>query len=185
MLRSRVFSLALVTAIAAAAAAWVLPASVIARQSAIRFARCPRVKKKEGAEVTTDRNPRAAEATVPMSPSAVQLCRYYGLGFHQTDETLARVGKLRDERILTEAATARSIAEEFDSLQSFPEGPTNCPADEGARLYAVFGYANGESTVPVEVNLSGCSFVSNGQAGSYWATPQLIRRLKALTSIAS
>lgn len=156
--------------------------SAAAHAGTIHFAPCPRVVKAEGKEAKTDRNLRASEATVPMTPSALQLCRYYGSGYRQTPKTRGRIGKLRSERVLRKATAVRSIAAEFDSLTEFPKGPIYCPADEGARLYAIFAYANGEPVVPVEVKLSGCTFVSNGQKGGYWATTQLIRRLKALTS---
>ena len=157
--------------------------SAAAHAGAIQFAPCPRVAKAEGEETKTDRNPRAAEATVPMTPSALQLCRYYGLGYHQTPKTRGRIGKLRSERVLRKATAVRSIASEFDALTEFPEGATSCPSDEGARLYAIFAYANDEPVVPVEVKLSGCPFASNGRTqAAYWAKPQLIRRLKALTS---
>lgn len=175
---------ALAIAALAASALIALPASGGTQQTAIHFARCPRTVKVEGQEAMTDRNPRATEATVPMAPSALQLCRYYGFGAgHQTPQTQARAGELRSEHILSKAAEVRSIAREFDLLHPVPEGPINCPFDEGARLYAVFAYANrAEPKVPVEVHLSGCSFVWNGRSHTFWATPQLIGRLKALTS---
>ncbi len=175
---------ALATAAVAASALCAFPASGLTQQTAIHFARCPRVAKAEGKEAETDSNPRATETTVPMAPSALQLCRYYGLGVDQTAKTRARIGKLRSERVLHKATSVRSIASEFDALTEFPEGPIPCPGDEGARLYAVFAYANrAEPKVPVEVHLSGCLFVSNGRTqAAYWAAPQLIRRLKALTS---
>jgi hypothetical protein len=163
-------------------AAIALPASGTAGSRAIHFGRCPANRKAEWQEAKTDRNPRAAEATVPLAPSALQLCRYYGFGAgHQTPQTQARAGELRSERILSKVAEVRSIAREFDALQQAPEGPIHCPFDEGARLYAVFAYPNpAEAKVPVEVHLSGCSFVWNGRAHTFWATPQLIGRLKAL-----
>ena len=184
MPRLRLLLPALATATLAASAPFAFPASgAIQSKTASRFARCPRVVKAEGKEAKTDMNPRAAEAMVPLIPSALRLCRYYGLGFNQTPQTQGRVGKLRDERILTKAAAVHSIAEEFDFLQEAPEGPIYCPDDEGARLYATFAYADRtEPKVPVEVHLSGCAFVSNGRAPVSRATPQLISRLKALTS---
>jgi hypothetical protein len=185
MPRSRLFLPALATAAFSVMASFALPASGTVRPSAIHVARCAANRKPEWQEAKTDQNPRAAETTVPMAPSALQLCRYYGFGAgHQTPQTKARAGELRSERILTKAAEVRSIAREFDALQKVPEGPIYCPADEGARLYAVFAYPNrAEPKVPVEAHLSGCSFVWNGLShDSFWATPQLIGRLKVLTS---
>jgi hypothetical protein len=184
-MHSRLLLPALVTTVVSVMAGFALPASGNVRASAIHFfGRCTPNRKPEWQEAKTDRNPRAVEATVPMAPSALRLCRYYGFGAgHQTPQTQARAGKLRAERIVTKATLVRSIAREFDALQQAPEGPINCPFDEGARLYAVFGYANRvEPKVPVEVHLSGCSFVWNGRTHTSWATPQLIDRLKALTS---
>ena len=183
MLRSRLLLPALATAVISVTAVFALPASGTARPRGIHFSRCPANRKAEWQEAKTDRNPRASEATVPMAPGALQLCRYYGFGAgHQTPQTQARAGELRSERILSKAAEVRSIAREFDALQQVPEGPIHCPFDEGARLYAVFAYANrAEPKVPVEVHLSGCSFVWNGRSHTFWATPQLIGRLKVLT----
>ena len=160
-----------------------VPASGTARQRAIYFGRCPRIVPEEGEATKGDHSPRAAETTVPMAPSALQLCRYYGFGIEQTPETRARAGRLQSERVLRKAASVRSIAREFDSLTPLPEGPIGCPADEGARLYAIFAYQGEVEAVPVEVHLSGCRSAWNGRTPrAYWTTPALSRRLEALTS---
>jgi hypothetical protein len=184
MHRPRQFCAAVVVVLAGIALVISLPSPATAsHKSAIQFTPCPKVKKKERQEAGADRNPRASEATVPMTPRAVQICRYFGLGFHQTPKTLARSGKLRDEVLISSAAAVRSLAQGFNSLQKFPEGPIYCPSDEGSRLYGVFGYASAtEPQVPVEVDLSGCPYVWNGRTPhAYWMGPGLHRRLLALT----
>ena len=140
----------------------------------------------ESVEAKSDENPRADTAPVPMAPNELQLCRYYGFDSfgHQTIKTQARVGKLRIERVLRKEADVRSIAREFDALREFPEGPINCPADEGARLYAIFSYrTEGEPSVPVEVSPSGCEGAWNGRTKrAVFTTPALLRRLETLAS---
>jgi hypothetical protein len=118
-----------------------------------------------------------------MTPKAVQICRYYGSGLTPKAQRKTIPGHLRSEFILKKFASVRSIAQEFDDLQPAPEGPVYCPLDDGERLYAVFAYSDGESSVTVKVDLSGCPLVTNGKTGrAFWATSQLIRRLKRLAS---
>ena len=175
-LRARVFMASLALIALSVLTAGALATSGMTQQGTIHFARCPHVAKAEGAEAKTDHNPRAAETTVPMPPSALQLCRYnrFGAG-------LAR--RLSRERIIANVASIRSVAREFNSLGEFPEEPTSCPADEGARLYAVFAYADpAEPKVPVEIRLSGCPYAWNGRTEhAYWTSSSLYHRLDAMT----
>lgn len=119
-----------------------------------------------------------------MMPKATQICRYYGSGLTpKAQHEKTTPGHLRSEFILKKLASVRSIAQEFDALQPAPEGPIYCPSDDGERLYAVFAYPDGEPSVAVEVDLSGCPFVANGKTGHlFWATSQLTHRLRRLTS---
>jgi hypothetical protein len=183
--RSMTFA-GLVTLVAALGAIWFgSPSSSIAQKRNSSSSACPRRVLTEGAEAKSDENPRADTAPVPMAPNELQLCRYYGFGSfgHQTRKTQARVGKLRTERVLRKGADVRSIAREFDALREFPKGPIRCPADEGARLYAIFSYGTeGEPSVPVEVSLSGCRGASNGRTKrAVFTTPALLTRLETLT----
>lgn len=123
---------------------------------------------------------------VPMTPSTVQICRYFGGLAHTANgqpHPNAVQGHLRSERVLKNALLVKSLAEEFDALAPVPEGPIySCPASIGGPIYAVFGYRNGEAPVTVKVDLSGCPFVTNGKSDqTFWDSSHLANRLKALT----
>jgi hypothetical protein len=148
-------------------------------------ASCPSKALKEGAEAATNRNIRSNKSLVPNQPNELLLCRYYGLGIDQTPQTQARAGKLAAERLLRRPGVVRTIGREFDDLRQVSRSATfSCPFDEGAMLYAIFGYAS-EPVVPVEVSLSGCRFARNGRARPAFMSARLRDRLESLIPLRS
>lgn len=144
-------------------------------------ASCSKKVLDEGAEAATNRNARSHDSLVPSGPDELLLCRYYGFGVNQTPRTQARAGKLEAERLLSSRSIAHSVGREFDHLPRLSgHGAISCPADEGARLYAIFHYAN-EPPVPIEVNLSGCRFARNGRGLGVSMSSRLLYRLEGLT----
>jgi len=128
-----------------------------------------------------NRNARSHNSLVPGGPDELLLCRYYGFGINQTPKTQARIGKLEAEHLLRSRGVVRSVGREFDDLPRLSGyGGGSCPMDEGARLYAIFHYAN-EPPVPIEVKLSGCRFASNGRSQMTLMNPRLQNRLEGLT----
>lgn len=154
--------------LAGAVAVWLASSSAGGSPGAPRnlaFEPCPHWVLPEGKLIEPDHNRRAARSIVPMTPTEVQLCRYWGTGYNQTQKTLARAGKLASERVLRRTGVVRPLAREFHNLRMYPEhgtGEFTCPADEGATLYAIFHYAS-EPDVSVSVRLSGCPFAWNGR----------------------
>lgn len=173
--------LALTSATALSACANSDASSASPNQAEVLPASCPKKVLEEGAEAATNRNARSHDSLVPSGPDELLLCRYYGFGVNQTPKTQARAGKLEAERLLRRRGIVRSIGKSFDHLpQLSGQGAISCPADEGARLYAIFHYAN-EPSVPVEINLSGCRFARNGRGRGVAMNPQLLNRLESLT----
>jgi hypothetical protein len=108
------------------------------------------------------------------------LCRYWGNGINQTPKTQARAGELERELRLRQVSVVRRIGTEFNQqIRLTRQGATTCPEDEGARLYAIFGYPD-EPTVPVEIDLSGCRFAGNGRTAVAMG-PHLLHALEGLT----
>lgn len=140
---------------------------------------CPELAPPEGN--LADRNGSELSVLVPQGSDGLLLCRYFGFGEIQTPRTVERAGKLADESHVRDRGTITSLVRAFDRLRTIPEGTYNCPADEGARLIAVFRYPN-EPPVPVEVHLSGCRFAGSEHRPSVGVPPFLEKRLLALTS---
>lgn len=133
------------------------------------FATCPRSELPERKLIDADHNPRAAHSIVPMTPTEVQLCRYWRTGFSLNPKSQSGAGKLARERVVPGPGLIRPLALEFHDLRMNPRhgtGMFHCPADEGATLEAIFRYTS-EPDVPVEVRLSGCLFASNGRRVAY------------------
>lgn len=144
---------------------------------------CPPEALEEGGLEAVNRNQASAHVLVPGGAVRVQLCRYWGFAGpdgNQTKRTQARAGKLRDRRTLRGHEVVRLLAREFDSLETTSNRPMSCPMDEGARMYAVFRYADAPP-VPVEVHLSGCQTAYNGRAErARWMTSGLREWLERL-----
>lgn len=131
-------------------------------------------------EALVRRNAASRHVLVPRGPREVLLCRYWGLGIDQTEETQARAGKLAVERRLSRNSLSHTLAREFDRTER-AHGTYSCPSDEGANIYSVLSYAD-QPIVVVETHLSGCRFSSNGFGRAAFTPARLLRRLKRLTS---
>jgi hypothetical protein len=126
-----------------------------------------------------NRNQESDKILVPPHPRVALLCRYFGLGF--SSPTPAKlVGKLANERLLWSSGPARGLARAFDRLRLFPKGTRACPADDESAIYVLFLY-DGQPSVPVRVDLSGCGGVSNGRTPrAFIQNAALERRLRKL-----
>jgi hypothetical protein len=126
-----------------------------------------------------NRNRRSSHILVPVAPSHLLLCRYYG-SFAGASPS-PREGELIVERFIGRGGVVRSLGRAFDRLSPLPPGEYTCPADNGAALYALFIYES-EADVPVMVSLSGCRAASNGRTPhAFSVSVDLLRRLKRLT----
>jgi hypothetical protein len=126
-------------------------------------------------------NTRSAEVLVPMAPHELLVCRYYGLN----EPPGHPAGTLAAEGLLRRTAPTRSLAREFDALESFPDRPLHCPMDDGSTLLAIFRYRS-QPEVPVEVSITGCGGAVNGlMPHAFFTSSRLQNRLKALTHFAS
>jgi|SRR5881394_622047 len=111
----------------------------------------------EGQIGDLNENPESDDALVPGQPERLLLCRYWGLNHESRPLRLAK------RKLITDPATVRLIADGLDGLPPFPNGEFSCPADEGARTYALFAYLDDPPDV-VELNFEGCATATNGQA---------------------
>jgi hypothetical protein len=143
---------------------------------------CPKAAPEEGAAARLNHNPAAQKSIVPGGAVSVRLCRYWGFAGadgEQTPKSQNRAGSLRDQAELHGGDALESLILEFHELETVPEGTYNCPEDEGAVLYAVFGYARAKPVV-VEVKLSGCEFVNNGRARTRALRESVRKKLERL-----
>jgi len=171
-------ALALVALVAAAPSTGSDRGPVSASASTHGSSGCPPRKVGERTIAARNRNPKSRRTLVPTGPRTLLLCRYNGLANSGTPKSEAL--KLAGSRLLGRRSAVRNLARAFRRLAPVGNGIYNCPADFGARLYAIFRYPHAPRAF-LQVNLSGCRFVANGRAQSRWLTPRLQRRLEALT----
>lgn len=89
--------------------------------------------------------------SVATDPTGVQAAWLPGMDAHDCRAVLVR----------GTAAQARRLAHDIDHLPPYPQGPIDCPADDGAAVALVFGYA-GHRYEQVVVDLAGCAGVAGG-----------------------
>ena len=94
------------------------------------------------------RSPALEKTLVPGEPRRLRLCRYPGMS-----------GPLEASRLL-DRRTHR-IVRLLNRLPRAPSGRMICPASEGPRFVARFGYAVRREAI-VQVDTAGCRGVSNG-----------------------
>jgi hypothetical protein len=119
----------------------------------------------------------AHKQLAPPGAKAIRLCRYNALGTRPL-RGLAR------SALLTSARTVQAIVSELEALPAFPRRPLSCPADDGAQIDALLAYAGGNGVL-VQIDLTGCTTVSNGSvvrwAGSTDAGRNLLAQTERLT----
>ena len=109
---------------------------------------------------------RALKTTlVPGEPRTLRLCQY------PTTEGPLEASQLLDHR------TPR-LVHLLNGLPKAPPGPVPCPANEGVRFVARFGYARDQEAI-VSVDTAGCRAVSNGSTARI-ASRRLTDQLFAL-----
>lgn len=101
--------------------------------------------------------------------AAIRLCRY------------RRNGTLRASRLVTAAATVRSLVRALNALPAVPQGTIACPTDDGSSMLI---YAAARHRPPRVINaaLSGCAEFA-GLGDIRWDVPsgdRLVARLKRL-----
>jgi len=111
-----------------------------------------------------------AGSIVETGAQKVVLCRYFGLSQSKLSGTLA------NRHVIISRPIIASLSHQLNGLIPFPSGTQNCPADNGAAIYALFSYPGGPRSV-VEIDLNGCRVVSNGVSGPWRLTARLRGRL--------
>lgn len=125
-------------------------------------------------------NERSRTSLVPSGAREVLLCRYRPLR-----GTIAKDKKpLLVSRNVSRIATVASLSDALDKLEVAPSGVHGCLGDNGARLYALFSFAD-QPDVPVSVSLSGCRVAWNGKSKTFSVSPGLLAQLSRLTSKSS
>lgn len=121
-------------------------------------------------------NPGSDDVLVPGKPKRLLLCRYWGMN-HE-----GRALRLAVEKRVTDPAAVRLIADGLNELPPFPDGEFACPADEGARTYALFAYPDAPLVV-VELRSEGCPVATNGRAGVAQLADPVARQVLSLVPL--
>ena len=143
---------------------------------------CPSEAPEEGTVAKLNHNPAARKAIVPAGATSVRLCRYWGFAGpsgRQTPKTQARVGRLRDARVVGDRDLLEALTLEFRELTAETTGAHGCPEDEGAEMYAAFSYRRAQPVI-LDIGLSGCESVGNGKARARILNRSLENRLTGL-----
>jgi len=132
----------------------------------------------EGRIGDLNKNPESDDALVPGQPERLLLCRYWGLNHGSRPLRLAK------RKLIADPAAVRLIADGLGGLPPFPNGEFSCPADEGARTYALFAYPDDPVDV-IELNFEGCASATNGRAGVAWLRDPVAHRVMSLVAFPS
>jgi hypothetical protein len=130
----------------------------------------------EGKIADLNENPKSGDAIVPGEPERLLLCRYWGMNYENRSLRLAK------RRLITDPTTVRLIADGLNDLPPFPAGEFSCPADEGARTYALFAYPD-DSPVIVELRFEGCPAAMNGRMGAASFGDPVVRQVMNLVPL--